>query len=52
LKDAPGWRVHQDRDGNFTFITPHRRVYRTRPPGADGEVHPVETIEIPKPAPF
>jgi hypothetical protein len=49
LKDAPGWKVHQDPDGNFTFITPSRRVYRTRPPGADGEVKPVETIEIPTP---
>jgi hypothetical protein len=49
LKDAPGWKVYQDSDGNFTFITPHRRVYRTRPPGADGEVKPGETIEIPPP---
>jgi hypothetical protein len=49
LKDTPGWKVHQDNDGNFTFITPHHRVYRTRPPGADGEVKPVEEIVIPKP---
>jgi hypothetical protein len=49
LKDAPGWKVHQDGDGIFTFTTPSGRVYRTRPPGADGEVNPVETIEIPKP---
>jgi hypothetical protein len=49
VKDLPGWKVHQDHDGNFTFIIPHRRVYRTRPPGVDGDVRPVETIEIPKP---
>jgi len=33
----------------LTFITPSGRVYRTRPPGADGEVKPVEEIKIPKP---
>jgi hypothetical protein len=49
MKDSPGWHVHQDNAGNFTFITPSRRAYRTRPPRADGEVKPVETIEIPKP---
>jgi hypothetical protein len=35
----------------FTFTTPTGRVYRTRPPGADGEVKPVEQILIPKPPP-
>jgi len=50
LKDAPGWKVVQDDNAIFTFITPHGRVYKTYPPGADGEVKPVETINIPKPA--
>jgi Domain of unknown function (DUF222) len=51
LKDAPGWKVVQETNGVFTFITPHGRAYRTYPPGADGEVKPVETIEISKPPP-
>jgi hypothetical protein len=51
VKDLPGWKVRQDHDGNFTVITPNRRVYRTRPPGADGDVSPVETITIPGPPP-
>jgi Domain of unknown function (DUF222) len=49
LKDSPGWKVVQDDDGIFTIITPSGRVYRSRPPGADGEVKPVEEIPIPKP---
>ncbi|HEY3604312.1 MAG TPA: hypothetical protein VGL04_06540, partial [Sporichthyaceae bacterium] len=51
LKDAPGWKVVQDNNGIFTFTTPHGRVYKTHPPGADGDVKPVETIDIPKPPP-
>jgi hypothetical protein len=51
VKDAPGWKVVQSDDGVFTFTTPTGRVYRTRPPGADGEVKPVEQILIPKPPP-
>jgi hypothetical protein len=37
--------VVQD-NGVFTFITPHGRVYKTHPPGADGEVKPVEIVDI------
>jgi hypothetical protein len=51
LKDAPGWTVAQDGTGVFTFRTPHGRIYRTRPPGADGDVRPIEIIDTPKPAP-
>jgi hypothetical protein len=44
VKHLPGWACTQDPDGTLTFTTPHRRVYRTRPPTATGSEAPVETV--------
>lgn len=40
VKQMPGWHLHQDPDGTFTWTDPGGRVFTTRPPPPDGEEPP------------